>query len=86
MCLATLIATLAKRDFRAIINYNFARGLSKEECFKEMAEVFGEDCPPVRTVERYYLQFQHGSFVLKDQPHIGCPSDDATPVSVDAVW
>ena len=68
-----------------IINYNFARGLSKEECFKELSEVFGEDCPSVRTVERWYLQFRQGSFVLEDKTHTGRPLDVATSESVDPV-
>ena len=72
------MATLTRHDFRSIIYYNFARGLSKEECFKKISEV--------RTVERWYLQFRQGSFVLEDQPHTGRPLDVATPESVDAVW
>ena len=39
----------------------------------------------MRTVERWYLQFWQGSFVLEDQPHTGRPSDVATLESVDAV-
>ena len=79
------MATLTIRDFRAIIYYNLARGLSKEECFREMSEVFGEDCPSVRTVEHWYLKFRRGNFVFEDQPHTGRPSDVATPELVDAV-
>ena len=45
------MATLTRRDLCARIYYNFARGLSDEECIKEMSEVFGEDCLSVRTVE-----------------------------------
>ena len=44
------MATLTRRDFRAIIYYNFTRGLNKEECFKGISEVFREDCPSVKTV------------------------------------
>ena len=50
------MATLTTRDFRAIISYNFPRGLRQQDCFKEMSELFSEDCPSVRTVERWYLQ------------------------------
>ena len=75
------MATLTRRDFRAIIYYNLARGL----CLKEMSEVFGEDCPSVRTVEHWYLKFRRGNFVFEDQPHTGCPSDVATSESVGAV-
>ena len=62
------MATLTRRDFIAIIYYKFAHGLSKEECFIEMSEVFVEDCPSARIEERWYLQFRRGSFVLEDQP------------------
>ena len=30
------MVTLTSRNFRAIIYYNFSRGLSKEACFKEI--------------------------------------------------
>ena len=50
-----------------------------------MSEVFGENCPSVRTVERWYLQFRRGSFVLEDQLYIGRPPDVTTPESVDAI-
>ena len=68
-----------RRHFRAIIYYNFSRRLGNEE----MLEMFGKDCPSVRTVERWYLR---GSFVLEDRSHTRRPSDVATPESVDAVW
>ena len=80
------MATQTRRDIRAILYYNFAHGLSKEEYFKEMSEVFDEDFPSVRTVEHWNLHFQRGSFVLEDQRHTGRPSDIATPELVDAVW
>ena len=50
-----------------------------------MLEVFGKNRPSVRTVERWYLKFWRGSFVLEDQPHTGRPSDVAIPESVNAV-
>ena len=78
------MATLTKRDFRAIIYFNFSRGLSKEDCFKEISEVFSNDCPSVRTVERWYLQFRRGVFDLEDEPHTGRLSNVATPETVDA--
>ena len=79
------MATLTRRDFRAIIYYILARGLSKGEFFKEISELFGEDCPSVRTVDCWYLQFRRGNFVLDDQPRTERPSVVATPESVDAV-
>ena len=79
------MATLTRRDFRVIIYDNFSRGSSKADCFKEMSKVFGEDCPPVRTGERWYLQFWRGNFFLEFQSHTGCSSIVATPESVDVV-
>ena len=49
------MATLARRDFRSIIYYNFARGLSKKRAFQKISKVFSEDCLSVRTVERGIL-------------------------------
>ena len=56
-----------------------------ESLFSIISEVFGEDCPSVRTVERWYLQFRRGGFVLEDQPHAGRLSNVATPESVNAI-
>ena len=56
----------SRHDFSAIIYYNFSRGLSNEDCFIELSQVFSKDCPFVRTVECWYLQFQRGLFVLQD--------------------
>ena len=50
-----------------------------------MSEVFGEDCPAVRTLERWYLQCWQRSFVLEDEPHGGRPLDVASSESVDAL-
>ena len=48
-------------------------------------DFLGENCPSVRTVERWYLQLWLGSFVLDNQLQTGRPSDVATPELVDAV-
>ena len=58
--------TRTRRNFRAIIYYNFLRGSSKKDCFEEMSEVFSEDSPSVRTVERWYLHFRRGLLDIED--------------------
>ena len=80
-----MVWRLIRRDCRAIIYYNFSRGSSKEECFKKISGVFSENRPSIKAVKCWYLQFRRGSFVLKDQPHTGRPSDVVSPELVDSV-
>ena len=76
------MAELTKRDFQVI---NFQRSLTTKECFDEMSAVFRDDCPSLRTIERWYLQFKRKSFSLDDDLRPGRPIELSTPENVAAV-
>jgi hypothetical protein len=60
------------------LRYNFARGLSVDQCLKEMAPVLGDDCPHCTTIFRWYQEFQRQNFSLEDAPKSGCPASSVT--------
>ncbi|CAH2002225.1 unnamed protein product [Acanthoscelides obtectus] len=60
---------LNREHFRAIINYNFQRQLSQQECLAESFFVFGNEEP------------HH----LSDDPRVGAPETAVTQQNVDAV-
>lgn len=70
---------------RAIIFYNFQRGLTRIQCFEEITSVFSDAAPCLRTVERWYLEFQRGHSSLSDKSCEGRPKTAMTQVNVDAV-
>ena len=74
-----------KKEYRAIIQQNFTRGLSVDECLEEMSPVFGENCPHRSTIFRWYKQFQRGKFRLEDEPRTGRPVEAVTPENIAAV-
>lgn len=79
------MATLTARDYRAIMLYNFQRGLPKSECHEEMKRVFQENCPSLRTIERWYKQFQRGLFKLEDDARTGRPVEVKTETNISRV-
>ena len=50
-----------------------------------MIAVFRNDCPSLRTIERWYLEFKHGSFSLDHNLRPGRPFEVSTPESTAAV-
>jgi hypothetical protein len=65
-------------EYRAILAYNFARGLSVDQRLEEMASVLGDNCPHHTTIFRWYLEFQRGNFSLEDALRSGCPASSVT--------
>lgn len=62
---------LKRESFRAIIYYNWKRGLTREECFEEMRTVLGEVSPSYATIKLWYNDFIHGRSSLEDEPRSG---------------
>lgn len=76
---------ISKENLRAIIFYNFKRGLTRLQCFEELTTVFSDKAPCLRTVERWYLEFQRGSSSLGDRHREGRPKTAVTQENIDAV-
>ncbi|CAH1408195.1 unnamed protein product [Nezara viridula] len=75
----------SKVEYRMILRYNFARGLSIDQCFEEMVPVLGEDCPHRSTISRWYREFKRGNFQLEDAPRSGRPASAVTEENINAV-
>jgi [histone H3]-lysine36 N-dimethyltransferase SETMAR len=76
---------LSREHFRAIIFYNFRRGLSQQQCVAEMVSVFGNEAPHQSTISRWYCEFQRGRSSLGDESRSGPPKTAVTQKNIDAV-
>lgn len=76
---------MSKENLRAVIFYNFKRGLSRLQCFEEITSVFGDAAPCLRTVERWYLEFLRGHSSLSDKLREGRPKTAMTQENIEAV-
>jgi transposase len=79
------VSSWSNTEYRAILRYNFARGLSVDQCLEEMAPALGDDCPHRTTVFRWYPEFQRGNFSLEDDSRSGSPASSVTEENVAAV-
>ena len=49
---------LNREHFRAIIFYNFRRGLTKQQCIDELNLILGNEAPSRISVYRWYGEFK----------------------------
>ncbi|XP_025158379.1 histone-lysine N-methyltransferase SETMAR-like [Harpegnathos saltator] len=76
---------LSCEHFRAIIFYNFRRGLSQQQCIDELNSTFGDEAPSKTTIYRWYTEFNRGRSSLSDEFREGCPKSVVVPENIDAV-
>lgn len=76
------MASLTNSQIRTIIYYNFRRELSHQQFHEEMKRVLRDTGPSLRTVERWYKQFERGVFDLEDDPRPDRPREVITPKTV----
>ena len=55
---------LTRENFRAMICYDFRRGLSRHECIDKLIFTFGGETPSYVTVKRWYNEFNRGRHSL----------------------
>nr|XP_026496311.1 uncharacterized protein LOC113400850 [Vanessa tameamea] len=79
------MSELTRRDFRAIIFYNFKRGLSADDFVSELKFVLNEKAPSHSSVYRWYKQFQRGDLNFSDDSRSGRPVEAVTSENVAAV-
>ena len=58
---------LNREHFRAINFYNFRRGLTQQQCVKELISIFGDEAPTRTNVYRWYGEFNRGRNSLQDE-------------------
>lgn len=76
---------LTREHFRAMIYYDFRRGLSRQECINQLTSTFGVESPHLATVKRWYNEFLRGRQSLQDEFREGRPKTVVVPETVDAV-
>lgn len=47
---------ISRENFRAIIFYDFKRGLTEEECINRLQSAFGDKSPSKTTVDDWYAE------------------------------
>ena len=76
---------LNREHFRAIIFYNFRRGLTKQQCIDELNLIFGDEVPSRTSVYRWYAEFNRSRSSLQDEFREGLPKAVVVPETIDAV-
>ena len=52
---------LTRKHFRAMIYYDFRRGLSRQECIDQLISSFGDEALTHATVKRWYNEFDRSN-------------------------
>ena len=76
---------LTIRDFRAMIYYDYMKGISISESFSTLGKTFGKQAPSKACVCKWYKEFKLGRKTLADDPRQGRPLSAVTPANVAAV-
>ena len=71
--------------FRAIIFYNFRRGLTQQQCIDELNSIFGDETPSSTCVYRWYSELNRGRSSLQDEFREGRPKSVVVLETIDAV-
>ena len=64
---------LTLEQFRALIFYNFRRGLLRQECIDEKS-LFGDKAPSYSTAKNSFNEFNCGRRSLKNEVRVGPPT------------
>lgn len=65
---------LSRKDFRAMIFYDFKSSLSPQECAARLQNAFGREAPWLSTVRQWFVEFDRGRVSLHDEFREGRPS------------
>lgn len=76
---------LERRDFRAMIFYDFKRGLTAKQSFEQLVSTFGEVSPSRSSVFGWFAEFKRGRDSLSDADRSGRPVSAVTVENVAAV-
>ena len=76
---------LSRRDFRAMMHYDYCQGKSFQECFQSLTLCLGIKSPSKATVYRWFRQFMSGAKTLEDDDRCGRMATTVTPKIVSRV-
>ena len=76
---------LSRREFRAMIYYDYCQGKSFQERFQSLKHCFGDQSPSKATVFRWFRQFMSGASTLEDDDRCGRMTTTVAPENVSMV-
>lgn len=76
---------LTHENFRAMIFYDFRRGLTQQECMDQLQSTFVDDAPSKATIYRWFNEFNRGRESLQDEYREGRPRSVVLKHNIDDV-
>ena len=76
---------LSRRDFRAMMYYDYCQGKYFQECFQSLKHCLGDQSPYKATVFRWFREFMSGARTLEDVGRCGRMATTVTQESVSRV-
>ena len=76
---------LSRRNFRAMMYYDYCQGKSFQECFQSLKHCFGDQSPSKVPISRWLRQFVSGARTLEDDDSCGRMATTVTPENVPRV-
>ena len=76
---------LSRRDFQAMVYYDYCQRKSFQDCFQSLKHCFGDHLPSKATVFRWFRQFMFGERTLEDDDRCGRMATTVTPYNVSRV-
>ena len=76
---------MAREHFRAIIFYNFRRGLTQQQCIDELNSIFDSEAASRTSLNRWYGEFYRGCSSLQDEFREDRPKSVVVPETIDTV-
>lgn len=73
---------VTREGFRAMIYYDFKRGLTYKESHENLTSAFGALAPSLATITYWFREFKRGRSEVKDDPRPGRPPTAVTPENV----
>ena len=73
---------LSRRDFRAMVCYDYCQGNSFQERFESLKLCFGDQSPSEATIFRWFRQFTSRARTLEDDDRCGRTATTNTPEDV----
>lgn len=67
--------SIDKVHLRHVMLYEFRKGINVAAAVKNIQDVYQDQAPAKRTVEKWFAKFRRGEFNLEDEPRSGRPSD-----------
>ena len=76
---------MSKENFRFYVKVRTALNLQARAIYEELHSVFGDEAPPLRTVERWTKWFREGREEVEDEARPGRPITETTTENIEQI-